>query len=426
MQAFQLLRFGTLLLVSIVFTKSKLTTESIGSYEVFLFISALLCSFWVNGLIQAFLPLYKNNNTFGVDKKGRSPEIFNAFVLISILSLIAVLTLAIFKDSISAIFTKSGEIPFFNLLLLYILFSCPAYLVEYIYLLKNKPGWILRYGSITFFIQFILIAAPAVLGYGMEICVSGLVSISVVRYIWLIIMLRKYSLPVFSFAFIREHISYGYPLIISALLGSSAQYVDSFLVLNKFDAATFAIFRYGAKEFPLVLLIANAFSTAMIPEFSSKEKLYNSLQLLRKRSARLMHLLFPISMAFLLFSNWLYPVVFNDNFTESARIFNIYLLIIISRLVFPHTIIIGLKKTKIVMYASFAELVVNIILSVIFIHLWGIEGVAFATLIAFAIQKIIWLVYNKIVLKIPPKEYVPVTFWAIYSLIILIIYYFVY
>ena len=425
LQFFQLLRFGTLLLISIFFTKSNVTTEAIGNYEFFLFVSTLACSFWINGLIQSFLPLFRNNYSF-TQTGCRSPEFFNVFVLLSIFSFLVVVVLFFFRFSILGLLGKSGTIPYFNFLLVYIFFSSPAFLVEYIYLLKDKAGWIIKYGLITFSVQFILVVVPVFLGMGMEISIMGLVAVSVIRYGWLVVLLKRYAQFSLSKGFIKEHLHLALPLIVSSLLGASAQYVDGFLVLNEFDTATFAVFRYGAKEFPLVLMMANALNTAMIPVFSAKKKLSETLMSLRNKTARLMHLLFPVTIIFMIFSNWLYPRVFNENFTASAGIFNIYLLLVISRLVFPHTILIGLKKTKIIMYASMAELVVNVILSIVFIRFWGIEGVAFATFIAYAIQKIVWVGYNKIVLGISPGEYIPILVWGIYSFLTLVVFYVVY
>ncbi len=425
LQLFQLLRFGTMLLISIVFAKSHFTTESIGNYEFFLYITALFCSFWINGLIQSFLPLYKNNSTFKSSGE-KSTELFNAFVLISILSTLTIIILLIFKDILSNTFTDSGTIPYFKFILIYIFFSSPSYLIEYIYLLKNKPDLILKYGAITFSAQFLLVSMPAVLNLGMELAIMGLVIISIIRYSWLLFLLKKYANIFISPEFLKEHIHYAYPLIFSTLIGSSASYIDGYLVLKNFDSATFAIFRYGAKEFPLVLLMSNALSNAMISDFSQKEKINTALANLRIRSAKLMHMLFPVTIFFLIFSYWLYPRIFNPNFAESAVIFNIYLLLIISRLVFPHTIILGLKKTNIIMYASFAEFIVNVSLSIIFIKNWGIAGVAFATVIAFAVQKIIWLIYNLRVLGIFPKEYIPIKVLTLYSLITLVVFYVMY
>lgn len=418
LQIFQLMRYCTLLLISIVFTKSGLSTGEIGSYEIFLFITALLCTFWVSGIIQSFLPLYRKNSIFK-GKKGKSPEIFNAFILISLLSLLAVLTLIGFKGLFEQAFTQSSEIPFFELILVYILFSCPAFLNEYIYLLKNRPGRIMRYGLISFSFQLVIVSGPAILDMGMYYSVLGLAASAVFRYLWLIVLLKKYARIELSLPFIKEHLHYAYPLIFSVLMGASAQYIDGFLVLNTFDPSTFAIFKYGAREFPLVLLMANALSNALIPEFAKETGFNEALVQLKRKSANLMHLLFPVSIVFLLGSEWIYPRIFNENFAESAHIFNIYLLLIISRLVFPHSILIGLKKNKIVMYASLAEFILNVVLSVIFLRFWGIEGVAFATVIAYAFQKIVWIAYNRMSLQIPLKKYVSVPVLAGYSIVLL-------
>ncbi len=425
LQIFQLLRFGVLLLISIVFTKTSTTTQAIGEYEFFLFVAALTCSFWINGIIQSFLPLFRNNNTFK-KTEDKSPELFNLFVLITIFNLLILVVLSVYGTLFSELLHQSGTLPFFPFLLVYVFFSSPAFLVEYIYLLKDKPAWIIRYGILVFSAQFVLVAGPALLGLSMQTSISGLVVISVIRYIWLLVLLKKYARFSISGKFLKEHLHLATPLIVSSFLGSSAHYVDGFLVLNKFDTATFAVFRYGAKELPLVLLMANALSNAMIPEFSIKEKLQDALKSLREKSTRLMHMLFPVTILFIVFSNWLYPRIFNENFTESANIFNIYLLLIISRLVFPHTLLIGLKKTKIVMNASLAELSVNILLSVLFINFWGIEGVAFATFIAYLVQKIIWVVYNKKVMGIHAGQYIPVSVWFVYSLLTLLAFFIVY
>ncbi len=435
LQIFQLLRFGTFILISIVFTKSHLTTADIGIYETLLFIAGIASFFWVTGLIQSFLPLYKNNQTFSErDNKvirgcsvqrgtEKSPEIFNAFLLLSLFSFLAFLFVLFCKKYISQVLISTSEIPYFNLLLWYIFLSNPTYLIEYIYLLNNKVQSIIKYGLLSFLLQFILVACPIMLGYGIEYGLYGLIIISVFRLIWLFILLRKYALFIVSIKFIKEHISLGYPLILSALLSGSAQYIDAFLVANKFGDATFAIFRYGAREFPIVLLLANAFSNAMIPEFALEKKLKNTLLLIKQRSARLMHLLFPVTIAFLLLSNWLFPIVFNENFTASAQVFNIYLLLIISRLVFPQTILIGLKRTKIILLASFLEIIVNVTLSIVFINYWGFVGVAIATVVAYFFEKIVLIFFSYFSLRIKPEQYIPVSTHLFYSALTILLYF---
>ncbi|MCK4701006.1 MAG: oligosaccharide flippase family protein, partial [Bacteroidales bacterium] len=291
LQTFQLTRFSTFLVISILFTKSYLSAEQIGVFEVFLFIAGFISFFWVTGLIQSFLPLYKNNKAFsrdGENNSEKSPEIFNAFILLAFFSFVAFLFGLSLKHNFS-VFGISGNVPLLNLLLVYILLSSPSVLIEYIYLVKNQSANIIRYAAISFVLQLGLVVIPIFMGYDIVYSIWGLIAISILRLIWLFFLLAKYAEIRFSFPFIKEHLRLGAPLIISALLSGSAQYIDGAIVTSMFDATTFAIFRYGAKEFPLVLLLANGLSNAMLSEFSTSAKITSSMEVLKRKSARLMH-----------------------------------------------------------------------------------------------------------------------------------------
>ena len=178
----------------------------------------------------------------------------------------------------------------------------------------------------------------------------------------------------------------------------------------------FAWFRYGAKEFPLVLLLANGLSNAMLPEFATRAKMKESLAKLKLKSTKLMHLLFPVTMVIMLLARWLYPRLFAPEFHKSAGVFLVYTLLIIPRLVFPQTIIIGRKKTRITLIAAIIELSLNIPLSLLMIRWgYGIVGVALATYIVYCVEKIFLAGYLWIKMKIKPSDYIPVEIFLIYS-----------
>ncbi len=424
LQLYQLMRFSTFLFISIIFTKIGLSRHDIGLFEAFMFIASMVSFFWVNGLVQSFLPLYHSNHTYNVSgehDEEKSPEIFNAFLLLTFFSIVAFIFGLIIKHNFS-IFHIRGDVPFINLMLVYLLISNPPILIEYIYLLKNRPEMILRYGLITYVIQLVIVAGPVVLGYPIIWAIYGLLTVSVLRFIWLIFMLFKYTKIKISLPFIREHIRLGAPLILSSLLSGSAQYIDGVIVTSKFDAATFAIFRYGAKELPLTLLLANGLSNAMLPEFGKKFKFGENLAVLRHKSMRLMNVLFPVSMVIMLFSRWLYPRLFNPYFIRSADIFMIYLLLIIPRLVFPQTILIGLKKTRIVMIASFIEILFNVILSLYLVQYYNVVGIALATVVVFILEKAILMTYLYFKMGISPKVYIPVKSYLFYSVLIVVLF----
>ena len=288
---------------------------------------------------------------------------------------------------------------------------------------NNKTRNIFLYGIISFSLQLIAVIIPVVSGMGLEYAIIGLVSVNFLRFIWLLYLLKKYSVFKISKTYLSEHIKLGSPLILSSLLSGSAQYIDGFLVSYKFDEATFAVFSYGARELPFVVILANAFSNAMIPEFSGSGDIRSILKTIKQKSSGLMNVLFPVTFLLLLFSNYLYPVIFNHDFTDSAKIFNIYLLLIVSRLLFPQTILIGLKHTKPILSASFLEMIINIVLSIILINLMGIEGVAWATVIAYVFEKIYLIHKVKSQTGISAFEYINLQKLILYSAITVFAYF---
>ncbi len=407
-QFFQLVRYSTLILIGVVFTKTSLTQGAIGEYETFVFISGAVSFFWLNGLLKALLPISRETVT--------KTNVFSAFVTLQIFSLAAALFLYFLNPLFSTFLLNGKSVPEIWLLMIFIIFSTPANLVEYFYLLKKKNNPVILYAIISFSVQLLLVVLPPCLGYGIQFALKGLVLSSILRYAWLLGVLTFYKELHFSFAFVKKHLKLGGPLVTATLLSGSAQFVDGFIVTSKFDETTFAVFRYGARELPLAMLLANALNSALLPEFGIKQDLIQNLEKLKMNVRNLMHFLFPLTAVFLLVSHPLFPVIFNPEFEKSATVFNIYLLLVISRLLMPQTILNGLQYSREILAASFLELVINVTLSLLLVNFWGISGVAFATFIAFLFEKIflVYKVENK--LKIRISQYLPVKFYILYSL----------
>ena len=416
------MKFVVFLIISIVFTKSHLTRSEIGAWEMFLFISGLISFFWVTGIIQSLLPLYHRNRTYrktGDNGSGKSPEIFNAFLLLSFFSLMVFAIGHALKSNFS-VFHMSGNVPYLNLLLLYVLLSSPVCLIEYIYLLNNRSYRIFQYGLYTFGLQLIFVLAPILMGKDIIWGVYGLLAVTGVRWIWLIVLLRRYAEIKISAEFMREHFYLGLPLIITTLISGSAQYIDGIIVSAVYrDPGWFAWFRYGAKEFPLAVMLANGLNNAMLPEFSTRTQMKESLAKIKEKSRGLMHICFTSTMLIMLLARWIYPRMFTPEFQKSADIFLLYSLLVIPRMVFPHTIIVGRKKTHITMIAAILEIGLNIPFSLLMIK-WGynIVGVALATFVVYLISRLYLIIYVWVKMKIRPSEYIPIKIFMLYSFLL--------
>lgn len=403
------------MLIGVVFAKSGISTSQIGQYETLLLLAGAVSFFWLNGLVQGFLPLVKKEE---VDHK--SPVLFNVFYLVTGLALLACLFLIGFENSIADLLLKKQGIPYFKYLLIYSVISAPASLVEYIYLIKKQGNQIVLYGLLSFFLMFFLVILPVVSGSGMEYSIAGLIVSTLFRFGWLLLLLLRNAATTFDGAFIRRHLRSSMPLILSFFLGGSAGYIDSFIVTSYFDDATFAVFRYGARELPLVLLVANAFSISMLPGFADPSQLQANLQKIRSNAQKLGDWMFPLSGVFMILSPWAFPLVFSAEFQQSATIFNIYLLLIISRLLFPQTILIGLQKTRLIMWASFMEIIVNVCLSLLFVRIWGLPGVAYATVVAYLFEKVVLMGFVSKSCNLSVSSYLNVSRHVLYSLLLVL------
>lgn len=411
-QLFQLIRYGTFILIGIVFAKSALSTSDIGHYETFIFLSGALCFFWLNGLIKGFLPLSKENQDF----------FFNAFVILQVFSFLAVLLLFFLQGPISIHLLNGKDLPDLFLLGLFILIGTPASLTEHYYLIKKNHKAIVNYGIIVFSATLILVAGPALLGKPIHVSMQGLVISSLLRYIWLWIILFRQKTFRISIEFTRKHLRLSMPLILATFLSGSAQYIDGFIVNSRFSEDTFAIFRYGARELPFALLLVNALSNSMLTSFGGNTRINEHLSQIKRSIGRLMWFLFPITMILLLVSKPLFPLVFNPDFKSSATIFNIYLLLLISRILLPQTILNGMQKTKPIVTASALELFINIVLSLTLVQKFGINGIAFATVVAFMTEKIYLAGLLKRKYQIEISQYLPVKLYMTFSILTIVLF----
>lgn len=425
LQTFQVMRYAVLFVTGMLLAQAGLKTELIGLYEKLLFFAAALSFFWVSGFIQALLSSHGK-----MEPERKSSKLFSVFAVVMVCSILSFFVFRIAADK----FLESDDEAtrtIADLFSFYMLLANPAFLVEYIYLLLNKPKSMIIYGVVSFSLQLLLVVGPVTFAQSSEeqeqafyYAVVGIVVSAGFRFLWLLILLfRNVELKIQSEQ-IKSLLMLGSPLIVSAILSGSIEYINGFIVQYYFNDAVFAIFRNGAKELPLALLLANAFSNAMLPKFSDSVNIKEPLTEIKSASLRLMHFIFPLTIVLMLLSKSLYPLLFNPSFTASAGIFNIYLLLVISRLIFPQTILIGLKQTKPVMFISFFEAIINGVFSILLIRFSGVEGVAWGVFIAFTVEKLLLIFYVHFRLKIAVQQYTSLRWLLIYSAITITAYIF--
>ena len=240
----------------------------------------------------------------------------------------------------------------------------------------------------------------------------GILVWAFVKLIWSIVVVYRHADWTIDPIFLRKYLLLAWPLLLFAAIGKGSEYVSGLTVSMLFeDENAFAIFRYGARELPIAVLMVGALATALIPEVAENQSL--GLERIKSNTRKLSHWLFPISMASMLAAPFLFPFFFNEDFKASAQIFNIFTLLIASRILLPQVVTMGAGKNKVLIISALAELVVLVLLSLWWGSAFGLVGVAWAAVVAFMVDRVVLIWYNWRTLSIPPHRYVD---WKIYFL----------
>lgn len=415
LQFLQLFRFVALLLIGIVLSKTGIGISQIGTYETFLLISGASCFFWTGGMLQTMLSLKQENST------RKSEAYFNIFLIFMVLAVITALGVFLLQSQIACFVGFSGgRIPYLKILLAYIVLSCPANLVEYIYLIENRPCRIAVYGAIVFTLQILAVTIPVIytddLGYGLY----GLLLVTAIKFAWLVIAVLRFSRLKISGKYIGIFLRLSAPFVLSVLIVKGIQYVDSLLVAYKFDEGTYAMFRYGAKEFPLILLPAVALSEAFSARIANSRDIGEVVENLRRENKHIMHICIPVAMVAIITSKFLYPLVFNEDFYESAFIFNIYCFAAIFRFIVPESILVGKRQSRPILAAASINILVNIVLGLVLMNFIGIAGIAIAFLVGNIVEKVVLVSVVKSLYGIRPSQYLDTKIFMYYTILLAI------
>ncbi|MBI2968196.1 MAG: hypothetical protein HYY40_10345 [Bacteroidetes bacterium] len=419
LQIFNITRSVVLIFTAILLAKSGIPGSDIGSFESFIFLSTVLSHFWVTSIIQSLLSLYKNTGTSTFKK---SPEIFTAFILLLTYSTVLGCCILAAGKPVMNFFSVDTAPRSALLFTAYLILNNPSFLIEYIFLLRKNPYRMVIYGVISYSVQLALVTAPLYLGFSVEASFTGLVIVSVLRFVWLAGMLIRFSAIGISGQYLKMHLVTAFPLVLYFIIAGSEEYIGGFILKNNFDSETFAVYRFGARELPLSLLLANGLSNALIPSFAQNSDIAGPLMDLKKQTAKLCHIIFPVSAVLMIFSGQFYPVIFSDQFSGSAAIFNIFLLLAVPRMVFPQTILLGLRKNGVLLAAVIIETFVNLATSLILLNYMGITAVAWGVLAGFTAEKAFLILWCSRRLSIKPSDYIPSVQLSVYCLVLLITY----
>ncbi len=406
------IHYLTALLVGVLLVRGGLPLEEVALYEMLFFISNLFSYFWINGGKKAILSVWDDELLPSASSFFARMAIY--FTLAGILSYIVL----ILSKPIILGFTSFDDLPYYGWIAILALFTIPASLVDYYYLLTYRYKAIIIYSLATNFITLLCVLVPLWAGSGLAAMVMGLALLASLKFVWflyIVLNLGKGSWP-------KQELTSGFvwtalPFIGHAALDGLMNYVDGFIVLRMFSEANdFAIFRYGARELPFSMLLVASVVAALIPRLRKSQE--EGLEVLKREHKRLANWLYPLSILLMLSSPFLFVWVYGAAFAPSATIFNVYLLVLSSRILMPQSLLYSHKKGMALLYILLIEILLNIGLSILLARSIGLPGIALATVLAYLAGKALMVAYTWRVLKIPLTAYTPVRSYITFNVLL--------
>ncbi|MCB0686871.1 MAG: polysaccharide biosynthesis C-terminal domain-containing protein [Saprospiraceae bacterium] len=409
-QAFSVIRQLAVFLVGVLLAKSSLSTDEIGTYEIWMFIGMIISFTGLSGILQAFLAMYGKENV-----EIRASFIFNTLLIIWIGTISSALLIYFTQGYFFRNFLAQEVIKHLPLVLIFLLLHLNSIFAPYVKLVENKAAFFVPYSIFFLTGNVLAVLIPLWNGQSLPTLLYSLLIWSLIEQFVLMLLLVPSLTFKVSLSTLKRISNTAIPLSLYSGLGLLAQIFDAWLVNYHFkDLSVFAIFRYGAKEIPGAVALASAFSASMVALFVMDER--GGLKRLKEGSLKFMHIFFPLSIVLVLFSDNLFSWMYNDDFRRSADVFNVYVLLMLSRWVFPQVVLMGLGKHKDIFWVSVIELFCNILLSLILVNYWGIAGVAVGTLIAFWLEKLIMVYLLQIRYNINVNDYIPSRYFLLYSI----------
>jgi|WetSurMetagenome_2_1015567.scaffolds.fasta_scaffold15341_4 O-antigen/teichoic acid export membrane protein len=282
----------------------------------------------------------------------------------------------------------------------YPLFIMPVSIIGAVLLTQNKTTLLVKYNIITSLIITISVICGTLItrsyaGALLPQIYLPLLFMPIAIWLCFKYVPGKYSSP--SANAMRQMLKYSVPLGLAGMLSMIMLETNKFVVASMCTPEEFANYINGAIEIPLIGVITGSIASVILVDMTNyihEGKFDFALDLFKKAAQKSATILFPV-MIFLLISGKSFIIIlFSSKYVESVIPFYIYLFVLPIRIVMYGSALMAQGKSKTILYRSIIDLLVNTVLSVLFVYIFGYLGAAIATILTLYIWTVPYNLYK--------------------------------
>lgn len=181
-----------------------------------------------------------------------------------------------------------------------------------------------------------------------------------------------------------RQLRFAVPLGLASLLGTLSAQLDKLIVSAMCATEDFAIYATGAIELPLIGVVTGAMSAVVLPELTRFYKAGTPgriVDLWQRALETALLILAPVMFGVLLTAPELMTVLFSATYAEAATPLRIYALLLPLRAAVYGSVLMATDNTRWVTASAAFGLLLNGVLSVVAVGLFGYAGAAWATVL---------------------------------------------
>ena len=374
------------------------TTYDYGIISSMQILSVIVGLTFTLGIDLALFRIYHDYD----NEKDKRDLLGTIFIFLLVMSGFFILIYFLFQNTVNLLFISIEFYPYYIITIGYTFLNLFAVIPLIYFQVKHKSKSYLFFSLLSiivnacFILYFLVFKQQGAIGYLKGEFISKLILLPI--FIYLTFKIINFN---FYYKKLINVLKFSLPMIPGLLSTFILNLSDRIFIERYFSLEDVAIYTLSYKLASIILLVCGAFSMAYNPFFY--EKASSSDQVTAKKELSFINNIYAIislylSVGLILFANNILDIFFDERYWSGNQIIPF---IVVGSYFSLITGLLNLmynqqKKSLELMYIIIIGAILNIVLNIVFIPIYGITGAAFSTLASFIIIFLIQYKYAKL------------------------------
>lgn len=261
---------------------------------------------------------------------------------------------------------------------------------EHMWLAQRRLGAVFAYTTGRLIARIVTVVTAAWLSGDVQVIIWSLVTLETLRFLASLVAWARYRQGGHRLeSGWREHLRFCGPIGATHVLVGLNKSMGSLYVAKLLGPVGLAHYAIGTYMRPIIAVLRNSLSDALLPEMSSQLRSpqhADSLLMWRRMTVVAAILLIPAAVLLARFADTIVVTLFGEDYQVAVPVFQLYLLVLFREIVDFAVPLRAINRTKPLMYGTFVSIVVNAIFLAILLPTVGLIGAAIAFIIARTIE----------------------------------------